>query len=201
MTGNRRLQGGSTLAELLVCAVVVGAMAACGMSVHVRAGRLERNLRREAYARTALALHLERLERMLSLADGMAGSGGTDSAGEDLVRATYPQEVGGVSFETNSVMRVRETALRKTAGTLRAVVTNRNDGLELVGTERRFDADFPLALADSGHAAISGFSVSNVAPGLVSVRLESAVELETSRGGKRVKTVAADRIVRLWNVK
>lgn len=198
-----RSRSGYTLVELLVCAVVVLIMAFCGMFTFVRAGRLEMNLRREAYARTALAMHLERLEKMLQLANGIEGLGQLNPGDECLLRVSYPQEAGGVSFETNTIMRVRGTVLRMLQESLETVVSNRDEHLVLNGRVGRFDADFPLDVsANAGR--ISLVAVSNMAPfatGLVTVRLQAEVDLDAGNGTTRTKTVSADRFVRLWNLK
>lgn len=191
---------GTTLVELMVCSVVVATMALCAMFTFVHASRLERNLRREAYARTALAMHLERLARMLSLSNGVTGFGELTEAGGAAFCVSYPQEVGGVSFETNRIMRVRESRLQKWQDSLNVTLTNRNGNLKLVGREKRLDADFPLDATVCG-SRLSVVAVSNVANGLVSVSLEAEVPLETSRSGTRTKKIGANRMIRLWNVK
>ena len=187
---------GITIVELLVVMAIAAVLATAAGLAYVRAGRMERNLRREAFVRTALALQLERIERGLSLSNGILS---TNADGRLDVSVSYPLETGGVAFETNRIMRVRSANLALQSRDARLSVTNRSESLELQGVSRRLSASPLLEPNRLGDARMDGLEIRSVGTGLVSIRLMALVPFETTGGTNVWRTVSADRMVRLWN--
>lgn len=202
-----------SLVELLVVMSIVTVFTAFAGMAYVRATRLERNLRTEAFARTRLVLDLERIARGLSLAKDIewvdtngtiiADSRNLKPGTNYAVRLSFPEETGGVSFETNRITKV--SSLRFTVGldAILAMASNRIDLVSNVRTNILESAPVFITGEPTAFSRITmtnavdqeGVSVSN----LLHVTLASIVYLDDGGGKTREKEVSVDRLVRMWN--
>lgn len=201
---------GQAIVELLVVCLISAVMALGVFFTMVRASRYEQNVRREAFARTQLALYLERIERGFSLASSTSGGDGGEIESllqdEDAAFSVFfPKETGGVSFETNRAFRVSGASLSWTGNALFGKVDMAGDA---DGMKKRMDAEqAPFATAapfsmDRGEmrdVVFKGFFVTNMTPRLLEVKLEADVLQVLSDGTRRFKPICASRIVRMWN--
>ena len=205
--------GGFSLVELLVVMLIVSVFSLFAGPALVRASRLERNLRDEAYVRTSLVMDLERIAREISLAtsiDWFESDGKTaasDSVIRDgrnvVVKLSYPEETGGVSFETNRISQVSSVRLFSGTDSILASASNRVD---LAPAERRRHLSADPVFVGGGNASFSGFWITNVVSGgivqtnLVHVTLSAVVKLDDGNGRTRDKEISVDRLVRMWNL-
>lgn len=202
-----------TLVELLVVVSITLVFVFFAGLAMMRTTRLERNLRTEAFARTQLVLDLQRIARELSLATNINwitpnGSILTDSRNlhsetNYTVRLFYPEETGGVSFETNRISQVSSVRMALSGNGIAASASNRVD---LVPSEQRriLSAD-PVFVGHGNEASFLSFSITNVVsgdevkPDLVHVTLSSVIRLDAGNGRTVDKILSVDRLVRMWN--
>lgn len=214
--GRRFPRAAFSLVELLVVTLIVAVFALFAGPAYLRSSRLERNLRDEAYARTQLVLDLERIAREVSLAKSIAwedpatGVAVTNSslplshpATNYVVRLLYPEETGGVSFETNRISQVSSVRLALGRDFLLSTASNRVD---LVPAEqRRFLRADPVFVGARDGARMVSFCITNVVSGgeersdLLHATLSSAVDLDEGNGRTTPKTISVDRLMRMWN--
>lgn len=204
-TANRR---GVTLVELMVVVSVVVVLSAWVGFGYLRTSRQEANLRREAFVRTELVRHLERLERGLSLSSGC-----TNFATHAF---RYPVETAGVSFETNRFHHVKGTIVLTPDSTgpevLRGKVVGIVDGRAAGsgGTRREMGAeaastfDPSLIAPAGGRPATIGIAECAVEPwfgssNLLQVSLSAPFPWMLPDGTWTDRTVRVDRVVRMWN--
>lgn len=206
-----------TLVELLVVTLIVACFALFAGPAYLRSSRLERNLRDEAYVRTRLVLCMERMVREISLAKSVAWDDpetretvavGVSSsldfpATNYAVSLFYPEETGGVSFETNRIANVSSVRFSPGREWMDSSASNRVSFSPAV-QRRRLTAD-PVFLGTAGRSRISGFCITNVVSdgavqsNLLHVTLSAVVDLDDGNGGKHPKTISVGRFARMWN--
>lgn len=201
-----------SLVELLVVLLIVSVFSFFAGPAMIRASRLERNLRDEAYVRTRLVLNLERITRELSIASSIgwyaldgktAASESAIQEGRDvIIKLSYPQETGGVSFETNRISQVSSVRLLAGSDLILSSASNRVD---LAPAEQRRSLSAAPVFVGGGHDSFSGLWITNVVSGgmvnsnLFHVTVSAIVKLDDGNGMTRDKVVSVDRFVRMWN--
>lgn len=187
----------------------------------VRTSRLERNLRDEAYVRTRLVLDMERIAREVSLANRIdwlnPENGNVIATVNDpasllnldfpatnyVVQLSYPEETGGVSFETNRISQVSSVRLFPGRDSVLAAASNRVD---LVPAEqrRRLAVD-PVFVGTKNPVRLTGLCMTNVVSGgemqadLLHVTISAMIDLDAGNGETSPKEISVDRLVRMWN--
>ncbi len=203
-----RERAGFSLVELMVVMALVGIVSVFAGYGFLRASRLEKAMRREAFVRTSLVLGLDRLERQISLADEWwwetadgkrieSATSLSDGVSCDVCLG-FPLEAGGVSLETNRISQVFFTRLHPMSAGVESTFSNVVDHV-MHGTSRRMDPS-PLLETVPEETRLAKLSVSNAAPGFLSVRLDASVVAEDVRGDEIRIPVSAERLVKLWNV-
>lgn len=208
--GIRRSSSGMTMVELLVTVAVVSVVACVGGLGYLRSSKLEKNFRREAYARTTLVKNLERLEQLVSLATSVewigkngepVDSGSLPAAESSFLKLDFPLETGGISLETNWIPGVVSIRMRLKPREAELFVSNIVDG---VGRETMlrmpFESPMSLEREKPVYSPIRAV-VTNVSDSLVHVTLSSSYVRENAKGDADPVVVSADRLVRLWNAR
>lgn len=206
-----------SLVELVLVMGIVATLALFAGPVWVRASRQERNLRAEAYVRTRLVMDLERIARELSLAERIDWMAPDGTVVEDsrllspdtnyVVRLFYPEETGGVSFETNRISQVSSLRVGLGADVLYSFASNHVDHAPAEQRRLMFTTPvFPERAASS--VVFSSLCVTNVLSSsgevrqnLVHVTLSSTLQLDEGEGGQTEKVISVDRLAKLWNVR
>ena len=189
---------GYTLVELLVV-MLICTILVCWMGPSLlRASRLEKRMRNEAYVRTQLALGLERIERQLSLAKSVSRIDRFEEGNGGKLLVEFPLEVGGISLESNRVSRVFAMSMSWNDRGLNTVVSNRNEALLPQEMRRHTDAVPTLGFLKED-VPLTGVSLDVLTDNLIHVTLSAGVPMQDVSGGIYTKTISVDRIVRLWN--
>ena len=210
-----------SLVELLVVMLIVAIFSLFAGPVMVRASRLERNLRDEAYVRTRLVLDMERIAREVSLAsridwlnpeNGDVAATSQDAASllnldfpatNYIVQLFYPEETGGVSFETNRISQVSSVRLFPGTDFVLASASNRVD-LMPAEQRRRLAVD-PVFVGTKNPVRLTGLSMTNVISGaevqadLLHVTISAMIDLDAGNGKRTPKEISVDRLMRMWN--
>ena len=210
-----------SLVELLVVILIVAIFSLFAGPAMVRTSRLERNLRDEAYVRTRLVLDMERIAREVSLANRIdwlnPENGNVIATVNDpasllnldfpatnyVVRLSYPEETGGVSFETNRSSQVSSVRLFPGRDSVLAAASNRVD---LVPAEqRRRLAIDPVFVGAKNPVRLTGLCMTNVFSGgdvqadLLHVTISAMIDLDAGNGETSPEEISVDRLVRMWN--
>ncbi len=196
-------RAGFSLVELLVVTLIIVVLTmSIGWAI-ARALAIEQNYREEAGVRSALAHQLAYAERYFSLATDLG------SNGNDAYTASYPPEVGGISWETNHWIRVSEVefgvgeAIKEHRSRL-GTFTNRHtlvfnvtsDDPSRVGTTQQvFSADGFLydASGNVTHATVQGTGP------LRRLVIQGEFPIRAADGSISNVSIQVSRPIRLWN--
>jgi Tfp pilus assembly protein PilE len=177
---------GYSFVEVLVSTLIV-VIFTVGLSVAFKnALSIEQNYRRESAVRTALARNLAYAERYLSLTKNFSG-----------VTNFYPLETGGISFETNHWLSVKNSCISDAEGQMRFQVESMDPRYSSPG-DYIHKKDF------------SGYGSLRIAPAsIVEARLDGNGEMRRlvlradfpveTENGTETNTIEVSRPVRLWN--
>lgn len=203
------MQRGVSIVELMICIVLVVALTASVGPSAVKLWRVHESSRREGFVREKLSMLSGRCADWLSLSESVVA---TAADGVEEIHARYPDEMDGVSFETNDICKV--TAFH-------SVVSNElvqsGQGARVVrrwhvwfdtadprfpGGRRGMTLDGDALLEHAGAGILSVLATPLDVPITNYCRLSI---LATNRcwsarhGSYSIKTVGTERLVRLWN--
>jgi prepilin-type N-terminal cleavage/methylation domain-containing protein len=179
-----RGRSGFSLVELLVV-MLIFLILAIGMGMAVaRALTIEQNYREEAGVRSSLAHQLAYAERYVSLAIDF------DDTNK---RASFPPEVGGISWETGHWIRVTSADL---------LLTNRQFGFRVTSADTRKLSEQKQLFSPDGFLYSSSARVTNAfMEGAGSVRrlvIQADYQIRTPEGVE-TNSIEVSRPIRLWN--
>jgi Tfp pilus assembly protein PilE len=179
-------RAGATLIELLVVGLIV-AILGVGLSLAIsRALTIDQNYKEEAGVRTALANQLAYAERYLSLAANI------EVIPNQGLRASFPPEAGGISWETNHWTGVTAVEVKAQNGELvfevESTDTNRTSGVQSFS---------PRGLLYSASARVTNVTMEGI--GAVRQLVIQATYEYQSTNGLATNSIIASRPVRIWN--
>lgn len=198
-----RTRTGMTLVELMVT-VLIGAILATTLGVFfVRLLNIQEQEREEAYVREKIVEITAAYADYLSIALAISNNATATS-----FTAIYPQETGGVSFETGRVTRVTHlnTFLDADNRTLILDSGHFEADIFISGFQRSLHGDALLVNLTNDLVCVNGSMMIRPldAPSLdtahlVYLNVAAHCECENGAGKKEMRNVMSGRIVRLWN--
>ena len=207
------MRRGFTIVELMVCIVLVVILAAAIGPSAVKLLRVHESLREEGFMREKLAMLAGIYADWLSLADSIVVT--TNKVGvmnkETIVKisAHYPEETEGISFETNIISKVSACHSVVSNGMWNIWFETKDpkfpDGVRKIS----FDGD---ALIEHVAARIVDVSLEHVDARIIEANkkthdigypklsiLATNHFWDVKKNAYSLRTVKAERIVRLWN--
>ena len=211
MAADRHVKDGYTIVELMVTIVIVSVLAATVGMFFVKLLNIQEREREEAYVRERLADVCGAYADMLSVGRLFRTS---TNAVNQAISAEYRLETGGVSLETGMVTRVSHLTsfVDMLSGKLNLDIYGYEGGVLQQKLSRNASGDAelmpllgdvlsctiaPLNYSSQGAVVTNGYLTTDAALGYLEIKAQYMVKNDD--GEFEAKTVAAGRLVRLWN--